>query len=138
MDVEIIWQGDMRMLANTGSGHQITLDGPPSLGGQNQGARPMEMLLVGLGSCTTVDVVSILKTMRADICDCRLKISAERANEHPKVFTNIHLSFDLIGDNLSAKKVKKAIDLSAQKYCSAIAMLGVSADITHDFKISNG
>lgn len=135
MKVDIIWQDKMRMQANTQSGHNIKMDGPPDLGGQNTGARPMEMLLVGLGGCTTVDVISTLEKMRQTVVDCQVQISADRADDHPKVFTNIHLHFELKGENLSEKKVTKAIELSAQKYCSASIMLGAMANITHDFKI---
>jgi len=112
------------------------MDGPEDLGGKNLGIRPMEMLLLGMGGCTTIDVVSTLKKMREIVSDCRVEISAERADEHPKVFTKIHLNFIIKGSNLNEKKVEKAVSLSADKYCSASIMLGKMADITHDFTIN--
>jgi putative redox protein len=131
----IQWIDNMRMLGTTASGHQIVLDGPPELGGENLGARPMELLLLGLGGCTTVDVVSTLKKMRQNVDDCEVEIDSIRAENHPKVFTKIHLKFLLKGDNLDNKKIKKAIDLSAEKYCSASIMLGAVAEITHSFEV---
>ncbi len=132
----ITWNKNMHMSAHTQSGHEITLDGPPDLGGENLGARPMEMLLVGLGGCTTVDVVSTLQKMREALSTCKVEITSERASEHPKVFTKIHLNFVLTGTNLSHAKVEKAIHLSAEKYCSASIMLGAMATITHSFEVS--
>jgi putative redox protein len=131
----IQWIDNMRMLGTTASGHQIVLDGPPELGGENLGARPMELLLLGLGGCTTVDVVSTLKKLRHNVDDCEVEIDSIRAENHPKVFTKIHLKFLLKGDNLDNKKIKKAIDLSAEKYCSASIMLGAVAEITHSFEV---
>lgn len=131
----ITWQGGMKMLGETKSGHQILLDGPPELGGENSGARPMELLLLGLGGCTTVDVVSTLKKMRQSVEGCEVKIDSTRAEDHPKIFTQIHLNFEIKGDNLDEKKIAKAIELSAEKYCSASIMLGSLAKITHSFKV---
>lgn len=125
----------MMMVGESASGHTVVMDGPEDLGGKNLGIRPMEMLLLGMGGCTTIDVVSTLKKMREIVRDCRAEISAQRAGEHPKVFTKIHIHFVLEGDNLNAKKVAKAISLSADKYCSASIMLGKVAHITHDFEI---
>jgi len=96
----------------------------------------MEMLLLGMGGCTTVDVISMLKKMREEVADCKCEISAQRADEHPKVFTKIHIHFVVSGSNLNEKKVDKAVTLSAEKYCSASIMLGKSATITHDFEIN--
>ncbi|RUA06354.1 MAG: OsmC family protein [Gammaproteobacteria bacterium] len=128
------WINGMNMIGKSASGHTIVMDGPEELGGQNLGVRPMEMLLLGMGGCTTVDVVSTLKKMRESVRDCRVEISAERADEHPKVFTNIHMHFIIEGSNLNDKKIKKAIALSADKYCSASIMLGKTATVTHDFE----
>jgi putative redox protein len=125
------------MVGESASGHAIIMDGPKELGGKNLGVRPMEMLLLGMGGCTTIDVVSTLKKMREIVNDCQLEISAKRADEHPKVFTKIHLHFMLKGENLNAKKVAKAVSLSADKYCSASIMLGKTAIITHDFVIND-
>lgn len=134
MNASVRWIDDMMMLGESGSGHALVMDGPKELGGKNLGVRPMEMLLLGIGGCTTVDVVSSLKKMREQVCDCRAEISAERAQEHPKVFTKIHIHFIVKGNNLNEKKVAKAIELSAKKYCSASIMLGKVAKITHDFE----
>jgi putative redox protein len=129
------WIKNMTMLAQSASGHALVMDGPGELGGENLGVRPMEMLLLGMGGCMTVDVVSTLKKMREIVLDCEVEIEAERATEHPKTFTTIHLHFTLKGVDLNAKKIKKAIDLSAEKYCSASIMLGKSAKISHNFEI---
>ena len=111
------------------------MDGPPEIGGENLGVRPMEMLLLGVAGCTMIDVVTTLKKMRQDLTNCETKLSAERAIEHPKVFTDIHIQFIVKGQDLDPKKVEKAIILSAEKYCSASIMLGKTASITHDFEI---
>ena len=126
----------MMMVGESASGHAIVMDGPEELGGNNLGVRPMEMLLLGMGGCTTVDVISMLKKMREEVADCKCEISAQRADEHPKVFTKIHIHFVVSGSNLNEKKVDKAVTLSAEKYCSASIMLGKSATITHDFEIN--
>ena len=136
MNTTVRWIDNMMMVGESASGHAIVMDGPEDLGGQNLGVRPMEMLLLGMGGCTTVDVVSTLKKMRESIRDCRVEISAERAEEHPKVFTKIHLHFIIEGANLNEKKVAKAVSLSADKYCSASIMLGKTATLTHDFEIN--
>ncbi|MCH9745342.1 MAG: OsmC family protein [Proteobacteria bacterium] len=133
MKTIVRWIDGMMMVGESASGHALIMDGPEDLGGKNLGVRPMEMLLLGMGGCTTVDVISTLKKMREAVSDCRVEISAERADEHPKVFTKIHLHFVIKGDNLNEKKVAKAVSLSADKYCSASIMLGKMATITHDF-----
>ena len=135
MKTVIKWIDDMMMVGESASGHAVVMDGPEALGGKNLGIRPMEMLLLGMGGCSTIDVVSTLKKMRQQVHDCRAEISAERAQQHPKIFTKIHMHFVLTGINLNQKKVGKAISLSADKYCSASIMLGKSAHITHDFII---
>lgn len=135
MKTTVKWIDGMTMLGESGSGHGIVMDGPKDLGGRNLGVRPMEMLLLGMGGCTTIDVVSTLKKMRQEVRNCRAEISAERANEHPKIFTKIHVHFVVEGKDLSDKKISKAVSLSADKYCSASIMLGKSVTITHDFEI---
>ncbi len=135
MKTVIKWIDGMMMVGESASGHAVVMDGPEALGGKNLGIRPMEMLLLGMGGCSTIDVVSTLKKMRQQVHDCRAEISAERAPQHPKIFTKIHMHFVLTGINLNQKKVGKAISLSADKYCSASIMLGKSAHITHDFII---
>ncbi|ALE52052.1 peroxiredoxin [Candidatus Thioglobus autotrophicus] len=133
MNTTVRWIEGMMMVGESASGHAIVMDGPEDLGGKNLGVRPMEMLLLGMGGCTTVDVISTLKKMREAVRDCRVEISAQRADEHPKVFTKIHLHFIVEGENLNDKKIAKAVSLSADKYCSASIMLGKMAVITHDF-----
>ncbi len=135
MNISVNWVDGMLMVGKSHSGHSITMDGPPEIGGENLGVRPMEMLLLGVAGCTMIDVVTTLKKMRQDLTNCETKLSAERADEHPKVFTDIHIQFIIKGQDLDPKKVEKAITLSAEKYCSASIMLGKTASITHDFEI---
>ena len=135
MNISVNWVDGMLMVGKSHSGHSITMDGPPEIGGDNLGVRPMEMLLLGVAGCTMIDVVNTLKKMRQDLTNCETKLSAERADEHPKVFTDIHIQFIVKGKDLDPKKVEKAITLSAEKYCSASIMLGKTASITHDFEI---
>ena len=135
MNISVNWVDGMLMVGKSHSGHSITMDGPPEIGGENLGVRPMEMLLLGVAGCTMIDVVTTLKKMRQDLTNCETKLSAERADEHPKVFTDIHIQFIVKGQDLDPKKVEKAIILSAEKYCSASIMLGKTASITHDFEI---
>jgi len=135
MNISVNWVDGMLMVGKSHSGHSITMDGPPEIGGENLGVRPMEMLLLGVAGCTMIDVVSTLKKMRQDLTHCETKVNAERANDHPKVFTDIHIQFIVKGKDLDQNKVEKAITLSAEKYCSASIMLGKTASITHDFEI---
>ena len=135
MNISVNWVDGLLMVGKSDSGHTITMDGPPESGGENLGVRPMEMLLLGVAGCTMIDVVTTLKKMRQDLTHCETKISAERATDHPKVFTDIHIQFIIKGKDLDSKKVDKAITLSAEKYCSASIMLGETATITHDFEI---
>ena len=135
MNISVNWVDGMLMVGKSHSGHSITMDGPPEIGGDNLGVRPMEMLLLGVAGCTMIDVVTTLKKMRQELTDCETKVNAERADDHPKVFTDIHIQFLVKGNDLDSKKVEKAITLSAEKYCSASIMLGKTASISHDFEI---
>ena len=135
MNISVNWVDGLLMVGKSDSGHTITMDGPPESGGENLGVRPMEILLLGVAGCTMIDVVTTLKKMRQDLSHLETKINAERATDHPKVFTDIHIHFILKGQNLDEKKVDKAITLSAEKYCSASIMLGETATITHDFEV---
>jgi putative redox protein len=135
MNISVNWVDGLLMVGKSDSGHTITMDGPPESGGENLGVRPMEMLLLGVAGCTMIDVVTTLKKMRQDLSHCETKINAERATDHPKVFTDIHIQFVVKGKDLDPKKVDKAITLSAEKYCSASIMLGETATITHDFEV---
>jgi putative redox protein len=129
------WVENALFLAETGSGHALPLDGPPEAGGRNLAARPMEMLLAGMGGCTAFDVVDILRKGRHDITGCEVHVEAQRAETIPKVFTKIHVHFVVSGRNLTASAVQRAVQLSAEKYCSASLMLGKTAEITHDYEI---
>lgn len=135
MKARVVWVENSKFLGESGSGHAVLMDGPPESGGQNLGIRPMEMLLVGMGGCTAYDVVHILRKGRHDVRDCELQLEAERAETDPKVFTKIHIHYVVKGKGLSEAVVQRAIDLSAEKYCSASIMLGKSAEITHDYEI---
>ena len=135
MNVKIKWVENAMFVGQSGSGHSIVMDGPPDLGGNNLGVRPMEMMLLGLGGCTSFDVMLILQRSRQDISDCVAEISAERAATDPKVFTKIHIHFVITGKGVKEKTVKRAVELSATKYCSASIMLAQSVDITHDYEI---
>ena len=121
--------------ATTGTGHDIIMDGPEASGGKNQGARPMEMLLVGMGGCTAYDVVTMLRKGRQAIHHCSVEIEAQRADEVPKVYTQIHLHYILQGDNLQANKIERAINLSTEKYCSATIMMAKTANVTTSYEI---
>lgn len=136
MKARIKWVEDATFLGEAGSGHAVVMDGPPDMGGRNLGVRPMEMMLLGMGGCTTFDVVHILKKSREAVTDCVAELSAERAESEPKVFTRIHVRFIVKGHDLKEAKVKKAVELSAEKYCSASIMLGnAGVEITHDYEI---
>ena len=137
MKCRVKWLEHMSFVGESGSGHSVVMDGAPEAGGRNLGVRPMEMLLLGLGGCTSFDVVSILHKSRQQLVDCAVEIEAERADSIPKVFTSIHLHFIVTGRDLDQNKVAKAIDLSADKYCSASRILEKTATITHDFEIVN-
>lgn len=135
MKVRIKWVEGVCFVGESETGHAVVLDGAPENGGRNIGMRPMEMLLIGMGGCTSFDVVTILKKARQPIVDCVAEIEAERANEVPKVFTKIHVHFVVTGNNLNETQVERAVKLSAEKYCSASIMLSKSVDITHDYEI---
>ena len=136
MKTRVKWLDNMSFVGESASGHSVVMDGPPEAGGRNLGIRPMEMLLLGIGGCSSFDVVSILKKARQNIQSCEVEIEAERADTEPKVFTKIHLHFVISGHELNENRVKKAVSLSADKYCSASIMLGKTADITHSFEIA--
>ena len=135
MKSTIKWVDGAMFVGESGSGHAVVIDGPPEAGGRNLGIRPMELVLSGLGACTAFDVVSTLKKSRQKVTDCRVELDAERADEVPKVFTRIHIHFVITGQDLKAAAVERAIELSAEKYCSATIMLSASVEISHDFEI---
>ena len=135
MKARIKWVENVCFMGESETGHAVILDGAPEAGGRNLGMRPMEMLLIGMGACTSFDVVTILKKSRQPVTDCVAEIAAERADEIPKVFTSIHVHFVVTGKGLNEGQVERAVKLSAEKYCSASIMLGKSVQITHDFEI---
>ena len=140
MECTIDWVAakGMAFVAETGSGHILTMDGAPDGGGRNLAPRPMETVLAGTGGCAAYDVVSILKRGRHDVRGCSVKLSAERAPADPKVFTRIHMHFIVSGHQLNAEAVERAIALSHEKYCSASVMLGKTAEITTGYEVVDG
>ena len=138
MDCTVRWMGNeagMSFVAETGSGHAFVMDGAPEAGGRNLAPRPMETVLAGTGGCSAFDVVMILKKGRQAVTACDVKLSAERAESDPKVFTKIHFHYRVKGHQLKPEAVARAIELSKEKYCSASIMLAKSAEITADFEI---
>jgi putative redox protein len=138
MKARIKWIDDVMFVGESDSGHSLVMDGSPDHGGRNLGMRPMELLLQGLGGCTSFDVMLILRKARQPVRDCVCEIEAIRAESDPKVFTRIHIHFIVSGKGLSEKHVKRAIELSAEKYCSASIMFAKTAEITHDYEIREG
>ena len=132
MKATVKWVDNVMFLGESGSGHTAVMDGSPDHGGRNMGIRPMEMLLLGLGGCASFDVIGILKKARQNVSDCRVEISAERAESIPAVFTDIDMNFIVSGHNLKEKQVAKAVELSATKYCSASKMMeDAGVKLTH-------
>ncbi len=135
MQATVKWVDGRTFLGESGSGHTVVMDGPPDHGGRNIGIRPMEMILLGVGGCSSFDVLDILQKGRHDVIDCMVDLSAERVDTVPSVFSKIHLHFKVSGRKLKESVVDRAVKLSAEKYCSAAIMLGKSVDITHDFEV---
>ena len=136
MNARIKWVQDVMSVAESGTGHALVLDGAPAGGGRNMGMRPMELMVLSVGSCSSYDVVTILKKARQEITSCEAEVTAERVDATPAIFESIHLHFKLAGRNLSEKQVARAIELSAEKYCSAsIMMKNAGVKVTHDFEI---
>ncbi|HEY7774800.1 MAG TPA: OsmC family protein [Marinagarivorans sp.] len=136
MQATVKWVDGAMFLAESGSGHTVLMDGPPDHGGRNLAARPMEMILMGLGGCASFDIVSILKKSRQKVTDCRVELSAERAEGTPSPFTKIHLHFVVTGQALKPNQVERAVTLSATKYCSASIMLeAAGVALSHDYEV---
>ncbi len=135
MQVTVKWVDGVMFVGETGSGHAIIMDGPPDHGGRNIGMRPMEMLLLGVGGCSSFDVVQILQKGRNEIVKCVAEVTAERVDAIPSVFSKIHLHFIVSGHALKPAAVERAVKLSAEKYCSASIMLSKAVEITHDFEV---
>ncbi len=137
MQATIKWIDGRSFVGESGSGHSVVMDGPADHGGRNIGIRPMEMILLGVGGCSSYDVMDILQKGRNEVIDCVAELTAERVDAVPSVFSKIHLHFKITGKNLKDKVVERAVKLSAEKYCSASIMLGKSVDITHGFEVIN-
>jgi len=136
MQTTVKWVDGVMFLGESGSGHSVVMDGAPDQGGRNMGARPMEMILLGLGGCASFDVMTMLQKGRQQVSDCRAEISAQRVDAVPAVFSSIHLEFVLSGSNLKESQVKRAVELSAEKYCSASIMLeAAGVEISHSYRI---
>ena len=136
MQATVKWVDGVMFLGESGSGHSVVMDGAPDQGGRNMGVRPMEMILVGLGGCASFDVMSMLQKGRQQVTDCRAEVEAERVDAVPAVFSKIHLNFVVTGVNLKEAQVKRAVELSAEKYCSASIMLeAAGVEISHSYVI---
>ena len=136
MKATVKWADGAMFVGEAGSGHSVVMDGPEDLGGRNLGPRPMEMLLLGTGGCSIYDVLGMLKKSRQQVVDCRVEIDADRADAVPAVFTRINLHFVVTGVGLKENQVRRAVELSAEKYCSASIMLGAAGvEMTHSFEM---
>ena len=135
MKATVKWLDNMSFVGESESGHSVVMDGPPDSGGRNMGVRPMEMVLLGMGGCTAFDLVLILQRQRQQVVDCRVELDADRADDVPKVFTRIHVHYVVTGKGLDDNKVARAVQMTAEKYCSVSIMLAQSVDITHDYEI---
>lgn len=136
MKASVHWTGEVSFKAESETGHSVQMDGPPDQGGENRGPRPMEMLLMGLGGCASFDVLSMLKKGRQQVTNCVAELEADRADALPAVFTRIHLNFVVTGHDLKEAQVKRAVSLSAEKYCSAsIMMEKAGVEVTHSYRI---
>jgi len=136
MQTTVKWVDGVMFLGESGTGHSVVMDGAPDQGGRNMGARPMEMILIGLGGCASFDVMTMLQKGRQQVSNCRVDIAAERVDAVPAVFSSIHLEFVVTGSNLKESQVKRAVELSAEKYCSASIMLeAAGVEISHSYTI---
>jgi putative redox protein len=136
MQATVKWVDGAMFVGESGSGHSVVMDGPEDHGGRNMGVRPMEMLLLGLGGCASFDIVSILQKARQKVAGCRAELKAVRAEGVPSPFTEIHIQFVVSGSNLKETQVKRAVELSAEKYCSASIMLQAGGvEISHGYEI---
>jgi putative redox protein len=138
MKARIKWLDGRAFVGESGSGHAVVMDVAPEAGGRNVGVRPMEMLLLGLGGCTAFDVVMILEKSREKITSCEVELEAERASTDPKIFTHVKLTYKLKGKDLNPTAVERAINLSAEKYCSASIMFGKTARMEHAWTVEEG
>ncbi len=135
MKARVKWVQDVMFVGESGSGHALVIDGAPEAGGRNMGFRPMELMLLGLGSCSAFDVMMILKRSREQVSDCVVELDGQRSETDPKVFTAVEMVYKVTGKNLDPKKVERAVNLSAEKYCSASKMFSMTAKMTHRIEI---
>ena len=136
MQGTVKWLDGAMFIGESGSGHSVVMDGPEDLGGRNQSLRPMEMLLLGTGGCAIYDVISMLKKSRQQVIDCRVELQAERADAVPAIFESINLHFVVTGFGIKEAQVKRAVELSAEKYCSASIMLSkAGVNVTHSYAV---
>ncbi len=136
MNVSVDWQGEMKFIGTSDSGHDITMDAGSAVGGHNEGARPLELMALSLAGCTAMDVISILKKKRQDVTGFQVQVQTENAANHPKVFTSIHIKYTLHGHNIAPKAVERAMELSETRYCPAQAMLSAVAPTTLSYEIN--
>ncbi|MBO8169676.1 MAG: OsmC family protein [Thermoanaerobacteraceae bacterium] len=136
MKATVSWKGNMAFEGQSGSGHRILMDAPAKAGGEDRGPSPMETVLMSLGGCTGIDVISILQKMRLDVKDLQVEIEAERAADHPRVFNKITMVYKVWGDNLPEDKVKRAVELTQEKYCSVLHMVNKTAEVEYSFQIN--
>jgi putative redox protein len=135
LDVKITYVKGLQFVGDSSSGHAVVMDGEPSVGGHNTGPRPMELLLLGAGGCSGMDIISILKKKRQEVTGLEIRVKGKKAEDYPKKFTHITLEFIVKGRNISEEAVKKAIELSMNKYCSVKATLEGAAKIGFSYKI---
>ena len=137
-EASVIFRANVRFEASAGSGHSVVIDGPPAAGGENAGFRPMELMLLGLGGCMALDVLLILRRMRKQVAAYRVQMQAERAEDPPRVYTEVKMEHIFQGENLEASAVQRAIELAESTYCSGSAMFAKTAKITNTFRILPG
>ena len=135
MTINVNWQGGKAFEATSSTGHKVMMDASKEVGGEDRGSRPMELLLMGLGGCSGIDVMLMLEKGKQDVKDCQMEITSERADGVPAVYTKINLHFTVTGTELNEKKVARAVSLSAEKYCSVSKMLEKTAEMTHSYEI---
>lgn len=135
LNAVVEWKEKLQFIASSGSGHRLTIDGAPEFGGENRGPRPTELVLMGLGGCTSMDVVMILQKMRVDLQKYSVELEAERAADHPKVFTKIRMVYHVWGHEIPPDKVERAVQLTQEKYCGVLHMLNKTAEIEFSYQI---
>ena len=135
LNAKVTYTNGLQFVGESSSGHAIVMDGDPKVGGHNTGLRPMELLLVGLGGCAGMDVISIMKKKKQDVTGLEINVEGQKAENYPKKFTDINIAFIIKGRNISEDALKKSIDLSMNKYCSVKATLEGSAKINYSYKI---